>query len=267
MLWKTSELINVFQDTQLIIENGPVLLRKTGESSQNTRQYPEGFVSQRKTVKSDSCHIICLEGTSFACAKRFADGKDNIAVLNFANPFEPGGGVCRGSRAQEECLCRCSNLYNTIRTPEMEASYYDHHNADRHNYLFSDRIIYSPRIVVFKDDSTYERLSDPFIVDVITCAAPYNVFGNDIELLKSTYRKRLTNIFEVASENDVDVLILGAFGCGVFHNPPELMANAFTELIEQEYYKYFKTICFPLIKSGISRNFEIFEQILAEIRL
>ena len=218
-------------------------------------------------MKSDSCHIICLEGTSFACAKRFADGKDNIAVLNFANPFEPGGGVCRGSRAQEECLCRCSNLYNTIRTPEMEASYYDHHNADRHNYLFSDRIIYSPRIVVFKDDSTYERLSDPFIVDVITCAAPYNVFGNDIELLKSTYRKRLTNIFEVASENDVDVLILGAFGCGVFHNPPELMANAFKELIEQEYYKYFKTICFPLIKSGISRNFEIFEQILAEIRL
>ena len=50
MLWKTSELINVFQDTQLIIENDPVLLRKTGESSQNTRQYPEGFVSQRKTV-------------------------------------------------------------------------------------------------------------------------------------------------------------------------------------------------------------------------
>ena len=139
----------------------------------------------------------------------------------------------------------------------MKKQYYDHHTADRHNYLFSDRIIYSPGIVVFKDDSTYEKLPSPFPVDVITCAAPYNVYGHEIELLKNTYIKRLTNIFEAAAENDADVLILGAFGCGVFHNPPELMAETFRTLIRDKYYPYFKNICFPLVKSAFIRNYEV----------
>lgn len=167
-----------------------------------TKLYDEGFFHEKK-VKSSGCNVVIWEGTSFQCAKEFLNGNDTVAVLNFANPFEPGGGVCRGSRTQEECLCRCSNLFNCISQPRIIEGYYNYHNADKHNYLFSDKFAYSPEIVVFKDDSTYEILHDSFLVDVITCSAPYNMYGNDTELLKETYTNQEVDLLHFI--NDVDV--------------------------------------------------------------
>lgn len=260
---RTPELIQVFHDTQMCIESEPELKQATEESCRLTKVYGEEFLSKNKRIKSQGYNVLTAECYSLECARRLSNGKDRIAVLNFANPFEPGGGVLRGSVAQEENLCRCSNLYNSISTPGIIEQYYEKHTANKKNYLFSDRLVYSPGIVVLKDDRSYERLADSFLVDIITCAAPYNVYGHDPELLKSTYRRRLTNLFEVAAENDVDVLILGAFGCGVFHNPPELMAGMFRELIEKTYYAYFKQIWFPLSKSKFTRNYEVFSKILS----
>lgn len=80
----------------------------------------------------------------------------------------------------------------------------------------------------------YQLLDSPFSVDVITCAAPYNVYGFDRELLRSTYESRITNILEAAIDNDVDTIVLGAFGCGAFHNPPELMAEALKKYLLTE---------------------------------
>ena len=37
-------------------------------------------------------------------------GENRILVLNLANPVNPGGGVRRGAKAQEEDLCRRSSL-------------------------------------------------------------------------------------------------------------------------------------------------------------
>lgn len=41
------------------------------------------------------------------------------------------------------------------------------------------------------------------------------------------FYKRIKNILKVALERRVDILILGAFGCGTFRNPPELLAGVF----------------------------------------
>ena len=41
-----------------------------------------------------------------------------VAVHNFASATNPGGGVTKGSTAQEECLCRCSALYEMLNTKE-----------------------------------------------------------------------------------------------------------------------------------------------------
>lgn len=40
-----------------------------------------------------------------------------MAVLNFANPYQPGGGVRAVAPAQEECLFRCSKLHAALTVP------------------------------------------------------------------------------------------------------------------------------------------------------
>ena len=96
-------------------------------------------------------------------------------MLNFANPHYPGGGVHNGAMAQEECLCRSSNLYPCISNKNVFNDYYLYHK-DMNHYFFSDRLIYTKSVTVFKDDSDVSQImpkSEWFNIDVITCAAPY----------------------------------------------------------------------------------------------
>lgn len=113
---------------------------------------------------------------------------------------------------------------------------------------------------------------DWFQVDVISCAAPYiaNRKYTNKKALKELLKTRIKNIFEAAMDNDVDVLILGAWGCGAFKNPPEVVASAFHEVIVENGYKNcFKHIVFA-IKSvkqefvDASSNLDVFEREFAE---
>jgi len=260
-----NNLVSIFEDTQKVIEQCHSFMTKTQQSIEKTIVYKENFVCEEKIVRSETIdNIIVVPASTYECALNLVrNGRKHIAVLNFANPYEPGGGVKRGARAQEECLCRCSNLYNVISNTKCESEYYEFHKANK-GYLFSDRVIYSPDIIVLKNDD-YELLENSFNVDVITCAAPYNVYGHNVDVLKTTYKSRIKNILEVAIENGVDTIVLGAFGCGAFHNPPQLMAEAFKSvLVDEQYAKYFGAVYFAIIKpkSAFDRNLQIFTEIL-----
>lgn len=247
-----SDLIAAFQDT-LTMSFAPTLKDATEQASQSSRVYFENFHSD-KVRRNLSGTVIVEENTTFAAAKKYlAVGK--TAVLNFANPVSPGGGVQNGAMAQEECLCRSSNLYACL-TFSAFADYYQY-NREFHNHFFSDRLIYTEGVTVFKDDATVPVLMPErewFQVDVITCAAPFLAkrrYTNKAAL-RALFRDRIKNIFESAIEYNIDVLILGAFGCGAFRNPPDIVSMAFKEVIDENQYEtQFKKIVFA-IKSTVS---------------
>lgn len=232
------ERIACFEDT-LARCNDEALAPRTARAVADSRVYPADFVSNR-LYKVWEPEISVVEGTSFAAAREnLAAGK--VAVLNFANPHYPGGGVTQGAMAQEECLCRSSNLYPCLNSEGVFVKFYLHHRKVT-DYDFSDRLIYSPGVTVFKDDSPVPQLlaeEDWFQVDVITCAAPYLAkrrYVNQTVLLK-LFKSRVRNILEAAIENEAEVLILGAFGCGAFGNPPKVVARAFREVLEERRYR------------------------------
>ncbi len=260
--------ISVFFNTRKIFTHNLFLHIKTNRLIKNTVIYPENFTAALHKQRRDCMPIQVVEGTTLSAAKKCKEAEctDRVAVLNFANPIEPGGGVLRGANAQEEYLCRCSNLYFALAAPERMEDYYSKHSYTN-DKMFSDRVIYSHDVCVIKDDE-YKQLKNPFYVDVLTCAAPYIELNEKINdnYLVSVILGRVRNILEAAIENKVDVLVLGAFGCGAFHNSPTMVAGAFYEaLISEKYCKYFKRVFFAIKPSKPERcpNVEAFRNVFS----
>ena len=259
-------LIQCFTDTQRLTREDAELSRATLRMQAGTILYFPGYSAIDLQHKSANCPLAVVEDTTYHCARELV-GKGRVAVLSFANAYSPGGGVTRGAMAQEECLCRSSNLYSALTLPYLIRNYYKH-NEKTTGELGTDAVIYSPGVTVFKsDDMIPVPLAEPFQADVLTCAAPYvnpdRKKPIPLEKLEDTFNHRIRNILEVAAANGADNLVLGAFGCGAFNNPPDLVAESFRYyLVDKGYRDYFKRVVFA-IKGG-GRNYEIFRDILME---
>ena len=76
-------------------------------------------------------------------------GEEHLGILNFASAKNPGGGFRNGAQAQEESICRISSLYLSLTQNRFLDEFYDYHRRSRTG-LYSPRIIYSPRVIIFK---------------------------------------------------------------------------------------------------------------------
>lgn len=256
-LIRKQRLVSVFEDTMAQIKQSAEWTSAMDYSIRNQRFIPESeTISILDAQKADNpTHIIVSRLRSFEAATQYI-GK-RIAVLNFASATNPGGGVENGASAQEECLCRVSTLYPCLTEQKMRDCFYTPHRKNG-NALHNDDIIYTPNVLVIKDDD-HNLLSEPFSVDVISCAAPnlrerpsnrYNT-GDTIKAqileneLLELHEKRARKIFASAIANNVEVLILGAFGCGAFCNDPYIVARAYKNVLP-EFEQYFQTIEFAI---------------------
>ena len=249
---RTYKLQKVFEDTMFRISAEEKLADATRQMIEDTQVYVQELKPIDKVKRSSDYNIRVVEDTAFNCArKRSSLGK--VAVLNFANAYHPGGGVARGALAQEECLCRSSNLYAGLVCNLMQDQYYNRNKqlCDAHG---SDSIAYHPGVVVFKDDELYPNMLDEkdwCRVDVITCAAPN--LRNEIvvseEEIYELHVNRGRRIIEAGIANQAEILILGAFGCGAFCNDPRIVASAYKYLlIEEGYAECFKEVIFAIKK-------------------
>ena len=251
-------IINSVKGQKLILENDGTNI----DDSSNNEEKATVVVSKKRT---------------FQAAGAYRGLK--TAVHNFASATNPGGGVVKGSSAQEECLCRCSTLYFCLNTKEMMNGFYNPHRAAK-DPIHNDDIIYTPGVTVFKTDTADPTLMeepDWYSVDVITCAAPNlrpvpgNQFNSgdgtkpvkvsDADLLK-IHERRLSRILDTAVANGAEAIVLGAFGCGAFQNKPEVVALAAKNVIKN-YIHAFKNIEFAVYCSPRDdRNYKVFERSL-----
>lgn len=271
----------IFQDTERLCKENTRLKDATRNSIASQKLILEchAITGIDKMKYKNPAQVIVSKKRSYEAASAYRGQK--VCVHNFASASNPGGGVTHGANAQEECLCRCSNLYFCLNAQKMWNGFYKPHRNVQ-NPIHNDDIIYTQDVVVFKTDTAYPELmeeSDWYLTNVITCAAPnlrehpsnrYNsgdgnkaVKISDKELM-AIHEKRLKKILDVAAMEGNEVIILGAFGCGAFANDPSVVAQAAKNVIED--YKYsFKTIEFAVYCSPRDeRNYKIFEKILSE---
>lgn len=168
-----------------------------------------------------------IEVTHESTLKAAARAGDDGVALNFASAKNPGGGFLGGAQAQEESIARSSAIYPCLQTAR---EFYDFHRAQK-DLRYSDRVIYSPRVPVFRDDMG-NLLEKPYLTTFLTSAAPNlgAVRSNQPEFEASVpeaLNRRAIRVLEIAAAHGHRTLVLGAWGCGVFRNDPATVAAAF----------------------------------------
>ena len=219
------------------------------KSENNTKVYSIDFECN-KTNNGCNTKIVLEDMDSVTAIHAHTFNK--TAVLNFASYKHPGGMFINGSKAQEECLCHESFLYNVL--SRFSERYYDWNNAHKNKSLYLNRALYTPDVLFFRGDEVT-------ICDVITCAAPNKTsaqkYGHVTDRDNTeALRDRIRYVLDIARENNVNTLILGAYGCGVFGQSPTEVASIFKEYLTTT-HKCFTKVVFA-IPEGKDNNLKAF---------
>lgn len=175
----------------------------------------------------DSFSLARIRETETAPLRSLKDKP--VLVLNMANPVNPGGGVRRGARAQEEDLCRRSSLLLSLEG-RRAASYYES-NRFLYSDMGTDAVMIHPRVEVFRE-ADGRLLDETFIVSVMTCAAPYLRYGMEalsmpVQQYQELFYRRIIGMLKTAAFSGYRYLVLGAFGCGAFNNDAHIVSDLF----------------------------------------
>lgn len=179
----------------------------------------DGFSAAREMVEFDRYKYELYESRELPKAH-----PNNVLVLNFANPTQPGGSVRRGTRSQEADLCRRSTLLASLESPEAEPFYAAHRASG--SPLASDAILLSPSVEIILD-ANGGRLANTLVVSVLSCAAPRLNAGDrpQADALEKLLYNRIMGMLHVAAAYHYHYLVLGAWGCGAFGNDAEQVAG------------------------------------------
>jgi uncharacterized protein (TIGR02452 family) len=199
---------------------------------------------------------------TFNCAhkliKRGVD-MEQIAVLSMASDYVAGGGFLKGSNAQEETLCRRSNLHFSLTS--RHTSFYP---------MKKDTLLYTPNVTVFREDKSqdYEflKVKDHYRVNVISAAAIRHPKLKDDDIRyaqledQQLMEEKVRSVLRIAFHRNNKVVVLGAWGAGAFGHSPEASSKVFQDVLaETEFINVFEMIIFAIIDSKSSNNCAIFK--------
>lgn len=223
----------------------------------NTEYFtPEALKKLLKDFSSDNNftteYEVNNETTLDAARRLVAAGEKDVMCLNFASAKNPGGGFLGGALAQEECIARASALYPCLLQVE---DYYTTHRQLRSG-LYSDRMIYSPAVPVIKDEGG-RLLHEPVCVTIITSPAVNAGVvrrdeGGETDSILPAMEKRVNKLLALCAHKQHKVLVLGAWGCGVFRNDPEQIAQLFKDALSGAFAGQFKKVVFAVLTNNES---------------
>ena len=179
---------------------------------------------------------------------------NKTTVLNFASFKNPGGAFLNGARAQEECLCHESNLYNIL--SQIQDSFYKANLKCLNRALYQNKALYSKDVLFLHNNQELK-------CDVITCAAPNYKVAHRFQRVTpkenfTVLESRIKFIIDIAEKQQVKTLILGAFGCGVFGQDPKEVAQLFKKCLTKT--NNIHNVIFAIPDKGNS-NYSIFKRI------
>eukprot|EP00928_Gymnodinium_smaydae_P017046 TRINITY_DN16486_c0_g1_i1.p2 TRINITY_DN16486_c0_g1~~TRINITY_DN16486_c0_g1_i1.p2 ORF type:complete len:161 (-),score=16.84 TRINITY_DN16486_c0_g1_i1:89-571(-) len=134
--------------------------------------------------------------------------------------------------------------------------------ATRHNHAFNDFAVsvkqscrsksppaslgYLPKVLVQRDRGGRD-LEQPYMIAMIHATAPFYDEKKQMDYLEAL-RLKIFNVLRMGVQNNHNVFILGAWGCGDRGAPPCLVAKVFREVIDSaEMVGQFKHVVFAVL--------------------
>lgn len=221
------------------------------DAENNTKLYTpaelDRLISSTRHANSFETRYEVENETTLDAARRLAaEGEENVMVLNFASAKNPGGGFLGGSLAQEECIARATGMYPCL----LQANEYYEYHRQLNTCLYSDHMIYSPLVPVLKTEDG-EVLDEVVCISIITspavnAGAVRNNQGRNIDSIVPVMRKRVEKLLALSLHHKHTTLVLGAWGCGVFRNDPEDIAELFRDALTGSFANQFKRVVFAV---------------------
>lgn len=248
----------IAQDTLSILDQG-YYINDNGErmdiaglvqhAAGNTKLFtPEELEQLAKSVAQKgnfTTEYLVINETTLNAARQVS-GSGEVLVLNFASAKNAGGGFLGGAVAQEESIARASGLYPCL----LKAPAYYHYHRTHRSCIYSDHMIYTPAVPVFKfeDGSLMEK---PVTINIVTSAAVNagvvrQQETSKVHLIEPMMRTRIEKLLALCYENKQTSLVLGAWGCGVFQNDPEMIAGLFHEALHGKFKGVFERVTFAV---------------------
>jgi len=201
-------------------------VKSDGQHDMTSKHLPQSKIG-------GNCKVYTRNADCLQVAEEFVRQGKRVAVLNMANQKTPGGGWRSGSGAQEENLHRRTNLFSHL--SHLNGSLYP---LPDFGALLSRDVV----VVRGPEDLGYPFLSSPFCVDVITIAADRKpgvirkkINGEMQTRYTPTYEERMEQkiecIFDVVMRHQIPCVVLSAFGCGAYKNPPIHVAEIFHRVL------------------------------------
>ena len=263
-VWKSTT--SIVERNSYVLPDGRFVTLRSNQTSRSSSFYKNSFTASFEPLDT-SPEITVVQRDCLDAAHDWVKQGLSVSVLNLASRQNPGGGVVEGSGAQEEYLFRCSDYYKFL---YRYADYAEKYGLKRsRNQYPMDRNfggIYSSGVTIFREneETGYKLASHSWKVNMIAVAGintPKLIIENgqqriSPELVEGA-KNKIRTIFRIACDNGQRNLVLGALGCGAFHNPPEHMAELFKEVINEDEFKgAFLRICFAIKKNNHSPNSE-----------
>lgn len=182
---------------------------ETAETLEGARIYEEGegraLPLPEPMAEATETRVV----TSFAPEALYRDGEGKTMIVDPGAFTRPGGAYEDGAFGPEQILCSESNLYPVLCAHKRD--FYDKNRDYRRGSLFTDRALYVPEVL-------FSREGDTRRADVLVIAEPIRVYALDNHRSGRECDKaladRIETIFRIAAANNVQTLIMGAFGCG-----------------------------------------------------
>jgi uncharacterized protein (TIGR02452 family) len=271
MEFSASKLVKVYENTKLYCNSKCIKPPKIAVYNEEVCEH--NMSSDEHNMSSGTPSIKVLNEDCLRVAQNLiTEGVKNVCVLNMASDIRPGGGVAKGSRAQEEDIFRRTNISRAldVGNPNLVNKFgkvlypFNKSFSNTKGYKGEDVAIFCKDVVVVKDEN-YELLKESFEVDVISVAAirqPKLEQGKLNSYDEALMMQKIDQIFKIAHLNEANALVLGALGCGAFKNPPEHVSELFKKYMETHNLP-FTHIYFAVLSTDDNPNFEIFSKTLS----